>query len=1071
MNQGQKHKAMSDTSTIACTIIIPTRDKLEYLQPCVESLLTTLTELSFDILIIDNGSEQPVTHDYFQSLKNEPRVRVLEWNHPFNFSALNNFAAEHTKADVLCFLNNDIEVVHPDWLDQLYPIAKRDDVGAVGCLLLYPDKTIQHGGIALDQQSLAKHIVLNEPQNFYARSGFGQPFVVPAVTAACLLTRREVFERFGGFNSKELAVAYNDVDYCLRLAEAGLPSLFHPGVCLIHHESVSRQSDNLAENRTRAQREFDYVQQTWSKLVQSKHYESGLPEFVVKQKDSQTSLSQTIRNGSKLFANVSEPEIETRNVGTSPAVASLGASNAAHQLREENTALREHIARMEEAHRLIEQSIFWRMTLPLRFLRDLFLGHRTSRQAIEPAHQNVSATNSEATSEGPGAGAPPSISKQAHDTAAKQKLSEFLISNSRLSFNSSDEAEISIVLVFYNQAHLSLLCMQSIVENADKSYEVIIVDNKSSDDTSRLLERIDNAKILRNETNVGFVHAVNQAAAAATGEHLLLLNNDALLEDATLSTALDTLRTANDIGAVGAKIKLLDGTMQEAGSIIWNDGACAGYGRGEDPLAYQFMMRRDVDYCSGAFLLMKTALFRELGCFDEDFAPAYYEESDFCIRLHKAGYRVVYEPNAQITHYEFASTGGITGASKLQQEHRDVLCGKHPDYLQNRLANHPANVLKARTANTHPNILIIDDRVPYPSLGAGYPRCSHILNTLATTAVNLTFYPLLFPSDNWEEVYELLSPNIEVAMGMGRNGLLDFLRERQGFYQTIMVSRVHNMTIFNEVVADHPELLKNVQVIYDAEAVSAPREILRRRLWGERISSEEEHAEIADELKQASEAQSIVAVSEQEAELYHQHGIEQTTVLGHRLDLNATEKAFPERKGMLFVGALRDEGSPNVDSLLWFLINCLPLIEASDPQLTLYVVGDNTVPSLATVAKDNVVFTGRLEAIDEYYNSCRLFIAPTRFAAGIPHKVHEAASMGLPTVTTSLLANQLNWTDEKQLLCADTATDFARQCLRLHNDEALWNEIRQAGLTAIEEDCSPAAFRSSLIQLFDLAAD
>ncbi|MCG8414928.1 MAG: glycosyltransferase family 2 protein, partial [Pseudomonadales bacterium] len=241
MNQGDRHKAMGGASTVACTIIIPTRDKLEYLQPCVESLLKTATELSFDILIIDNGSEQQATRDYLVSLQNEPQIRVIEWDHPFNFSALNNFAAAQTEAEVLCFLNNDIEVIHSDWLDQLYPIAQRSDVGAVGCLLLYPDKTIQHGGIALDQQSLAKHIALNEPQNVYARAGFGQPIAVHAVTAACLLTRRKTFEQVGGFNTEELAVAYNDLDYCLRLAESGLPSLFHPGVCLIHHESISRQ--------------------------------------------------------------------------------------------------------------------------------------------------------------------------------------------------------------------------------------------------------------------------------------------------------------------------------------------------------------------------------------------------------------------------------------------------------------------------------------------------------------------------------------------------------------------------------------------------------------------------------------------------------------------------------------------------------------------------------------------------------------------------------------------------------------------------------------------------------------
>ena len=200
---------------------------------------------------------------------------------------------------------------------------------------------------------------------------------------------------------------------------------------------------------------------------------------------------------------------------------------------------------------------------------------------------------------------------------------------------------------------------------------------------------------------------------------------------------------------------------------------------------------------------------------------------------------------------------------------------------------------------------------------------------------------------------------------------------------------------------------------------------------------------------------------------YYLHGIDQTIVLGHTLPCVPTPKSHAQRNGILFVGALRDEGSPNVDSLLWFLINCLPHIEQQIPDLTFYIVGDNNVPSLATVAKDNIVFTGRLDSIDDYYNDCRAFIAPTRFAAGIPHKVHEAASKGLPSVTTTLLSRQLDWSHENQLLSADAADEYAAQCVRLYTDAALWQSIRDAGLKAVEQDCSESQFQNKLAELFN----
>lgn len=672
--------------------------------------------------------------------------------------------------------------------------------------------------------------------------------------------------------------------------------------------------------------------------------------------------------------------------------------------------------------------------------------------------EDQSFENSEGKSEGE--------SKKQYDDAANKALDEFLGSDKRLIIPTSDDAAVSIILVFFNQAHLSLLCLQSLIEKSDAAFELIIVDNASSDRSSALLDRIDNAKILRNKENLGFVNAVNQGADVAETDHILLFNNDAVIHNETLSSALNTIQENAHVGAVGGKILLTDGRLQEAGSIIWRDGSCLGYGRGDDPYKGEYNFLRDVDYCSGAFLLFRREDFESLGGFDSDYAPAYYEETDFCIRLQKKGLRIVYNPNAVITHYEFASTGGFSGASSLQKEHRKLLCDKHKDWLNQQLASDPKSILRARTRTKHPNVLVIDDRVPHPSLGSGYPRAAQLVNSLAALDLNVTLYPLQFPIDDWRETYQSLNSTIEVILNEGRNGLEEFLRERRETFQYIVVSRVHNMAFFKEIVSNNEALIGSTKIIYDAEALTAPREIMQRQLLQELVTEEEQKELIAGEMEHAALADAVIAVSDREAKIYRDHGIENLHVLGHTLSGQASDNSFQQREGILFVGALRDEGSPNVDSLLWFTINVLPLIEHACPGIKLFVVGDRSAASLASVDKTNISFLGRLESLEEIYASSRIFIAPTRFAAGIPHKVHEAAGVGVPCVTTPLLAEQLGWQHDQELLVGQNSEEFAKQCIRLYQDETLWNSIRENGLKAVDVDCSEELFQEKLRSIF-----
>lgn len=646
------------------------------------------------------------------------------------------------------------------------------------------------------------------------------------------------------------------------------------------------------------------------------------------------------------------------------------------------------------------------------------------------------------------------------------ELEAFLASGAELVLPQPEEPRVSIVLVLYNQAPLTYNCLCSIVSHAPRDSEIIIVDNASTDDTAALLHHVRGAVVLRNTDNRYYPPACNQGAARARGHYLLLLNNDAELMPGSLNAAIAILQDP-EVGAVGGRIINFSGHLQEAGQLLWSDGSSMGYGRGDICDRPQYMFRRDVDYCSAAFLLTRTQLFRELGGFDEAFSPAYYEETDFCIKLWERGLRVVYEPRATILHYEFGSWGSDL-AGELMTRNRELILAKHPDFFAARTSPDPAEIERARYARCPgPRVLFIDDCIPHSDQGTGYPRANAIANTMVQIGAALTLFPMMQSDEPWQRVYRDLRPEIEVIKDGNAESLSRFIAERGVGYDLIFVSRPHNMRHLLHVF-EHNSLRGAVHLVYDAEAVFALRTREKIRILGERAGNADTAAnEMMEELELASKADRVVCVSESERRHFVSHGLQPVYVLGHRVEPEPSANAFEQRRDILFVGAMKSPDSPNEDSVLWFSKHVLPIVRAklASEDVHLIVTGQNTVERLSAVADNpSVKLVGSAEDLSHYYEGARMFVAPTRFAAGIPYKAHEAASRGLPMVTTTLIAAQLGWSDGEELLTAP-ATDpeqFADQCVRLYTDQKLWSRVREQALSRVREECNPTSFAENL---------
>ncbi|MGH7556627.1 MAG: glycosyltransferase family 2 protein, partial [Gemmatimonadota bacterium] len=257
------------------SLIIPTRDKVELVRACVESIRNKTTYRNYEIIVVNNGSVEGETIRYLHEIDQSDGIHVLPYTDSFNYSAINNFAVAHANGTIIGLINNDIEVISPDWLSEMVSWAVQPDVGCVGAKLYYADGSIQHAGVILGLNGVAGHSHRAFPRDHHGY--FFRLKVIQnlsAVTAACMIVRKNVYEAVGGFNETDLPVAFNDVDFCLRVRETGYLNVWTPYAELYHLESTSRGAEDNPEKQARAVREIMYMQEKWERPLQNDPYYS-----------------------------------------------------------------------------------------------------------------------------------------------------------------------------------------------------------------------------------------------------------------------------------------------------------------------------------------------------------------------------------------------------------------------------------------------------------------------------------------------------------------------------------------------------------------------------------------------------------------------------------------------------------------------------------------------------------------------------------------------------------------------------------------------------------------------------
>ena len=635
-----------------------------------------------------------------------------------------------------------------------------------------------------------------------------------------------------------------------------------------------------------------------------------------------------------------------------------------------------------------------------------------------------------------------------------------------ISFSAPSEPTVSIVIPVFNNWKLTRQCLASLSgARPTCPYEVIVVDDHSTDATLELLRTIPGIRVVANDENLGFTRAANRGAASAHGQFVFFLNNDTLVMPGCIEGLLQTLRDPT-VAAVGAKLVTLGGLLLEAGSLIWADATCHNIGRNHDPAAPEYNFCREVDYCSAAALMVRTDVLSRAGYFDERFAPAYYEDTDLCMAIRRAGCRVMADPTATVVHLEGMTHGtedrkaipGTLTTKANERANRSVFAEKWKQELRAHRAP-PKDVLRGEltgsSVRSRPNLLICDWVIPASDRDSTSHRMEAMLKLLVPLANRVTFMPMLRGA-NHRYANRLSQLGVEVMFPAPRS-FPRFLQSRTDFYDLVILSR---LAVAEKWLPDVRRYQTRAAVVFDTVDIHSLRFKREREIRGRRAAGDAEHALQAEQSLVAACDLTSTVTSAEEHLIRELDPSARTIVLPNIHATRAGEPpGFDDRRGLLFIGMFLH--SPNLDAVSWFSSAILPLIRRSLP-IQLVVIGADPPPTLIRESGRDVIFTGWVADVTPLFDAARVFVAPLRFGAGMKGKIGQSLSLGLPVVTTSIGAEGMDLRDETDVLIRDDPESFADAVVRLHDDETLWTELSGRGRETVRDRWSPEVMRRRL---------
>ena len=622
---------------------------------------------------------------------------------------------------------------------------------------------------------------------------------------------------------------------------------------------------------------------------------------------------------------------------------------------------------------------------------------------------------------------------------------------------------VSVIIPVYGRMMDTARCLHAVAQRSGGvPFEVILADDRPAAPIAPLLAWIGGLRTHVNPVNMGFLRNCNAAARLARGRHIVFLNNDTVVHEGWLAPLLRLADSDPSVGMVGCKLLNRDGTVQEAGGAVLDDGWGRPYGAGQDPALPEFNYVREVDVVIGASILVRREAFEAVGGFDDRYAPAYYEEFDLAFALRDRGLRVMYQPASVVTHLDGSSYG------KAERDHQSAR--NHAKFCRKwarALAAQPsrrAPPFVSRQRRSAGTILVMEDRVPEPDKNAGAAAIAQYVALLAGLGLRVVYYPhdgrapQPYTSMLEQQGIEVLHHPVLLQDWLQENGRhLDYVWSSRPYVSGHLMDQLRRDT--------------GAPILYLTHDLHHLRETRRYALDRDPMALDEATRVRGIELAIFAKADCILSFSEDEAQVIRGLAPQATVrvlplFFYDTLPPTADAADFANRRDLLFVGGFNHV--PNADAALWLVREIMPALWRTHPDARVRIVGADPPAELRALAGPLVQVAGHVPDLAQSYAEARVSVNPLRFGAGVKGKIIASLAAGLPVVTTPIGNEGIRLRDGVEALIGDTPEAIAAHIAALLDDEARCRDLAAAGTAVIAQRFSRASARALVAEVLGL---
>lgn len=599
--------------------------------------------------------------------------------------------------------------------------------------------------------------------------------------------------------------------------------------------------------------------------------------------------------------------------------------------------------------------------------------------------------------------------------------------------------DVSIVIPAHNKVEITYLALASLLLAHNRAtFEVILVDDASTDETAELEKIVSGITVIHNKQAQRFIRACNAGAAAARGTYVALLNNDVEVTNGWMDALIDAFDRFGNVGLVGSKLLYPNGKLQDAGGIIWGSGNPWNYGNGQNPWDPRFCYARQADYLCGAAMMTTRAIWDELGGLSSYLEPMYFEDTDFAFKVRDAGYTTWFVPSSIVYHYEGMTSGTdtSTGFKRYQEVNRPKFKRRWAaDYARFGTQGVAPDLEKDR--GIVGRVLFIDYATPRPDRDAGSHAAIQEIRLVQSLGYKVTFLPRnMAHLGSYTE--ELERMGVEVIYAPFFLSLDEYLEKHAGDFDAFFITRFY---VARDVIDKLRHLAPQTKILFNNADLHFLRELRAGMAAGDpaKIVAARETRKMELEVMQKSDV--VLSYNDVEHSVIQSHtdGQVLVTKCPWVVDMPDSVPPLKGRSGLSFLGNYQHK--PNAEGVLWFAQQVMPLIEPSHPKLEFVIYGSAMTDELKDLETDVIRPEGFVEILSDAYDRHRIFVAPLLSGAGIKGKVLAALAHGIPCVLTPTAAEGIGLRHGHDCLIATTPEEWRDAIDQLQKDDALWQSV------------------------------